>query len=148
MTTDAISSFMDVQRPLDEKQDAERKYEEARAAVVDAQKALADARAAVKEARTERSLARARYEDAQRAKRKPRQQNVVRRVLAAVESSPATRKQIIERSGLDATSVSTTLTRCKRVGFVNRDGDDFVGLWAITDAGREWKNSDRRMPEA
>lgn len=148
MEITAVQSFV-AGDALTDKQAAERRYDEARAAVTAAQLALADARTAVRDARAEKVKARLRYEDSIRADRKPRQKNVVRRVLESLKGydNGRTRRDIISGTGLDATSVSTTLTRCKRVGFVARSGDEFAGLWVITDAGWAWLESDEPMPK-
>jgi DNA-binding IclR family transcriptional regulator len=134
---------------LSAKQAAERNYDEARDAVSRALLSVDAARTALKEARAEKVRARQEYDDAIKENRKPRQKNVVRRVLDSLshERAGLTRKSVIEKSGLDATSVSTTLTRCKRAGFVSRDGDDFVGLWVLTDAGAAWLDSEEPMPK-
>jgi len=134
---------------LDRKQEAERVYEQARAEVERAQITLSRARADMNEARTLRAEARKEWHETVRASRKPRQKNIVRRVLASLKGydTGATRKEIIQLTGIDPTSVSTTLTRCKKAGFVVRDGEDFSGLWVITKAGWEWLDSDAPMPQ-
>lgn len=147
-TTDVVTAFVQETDALSAKQTAERRYEEARAAVLRAQDDLATARTALREARAERAQARQSFEDAMRTQRKPRQRNVVRRILETMVNAGngLTRRQIIEISGLDATSVSTTLTRCKRAGFVVRDGE-FTGLWVLTGAGSDWLHSEAPMPK-
>jgi len=148
VTTEAITEFMNVDY-LGYKQDAERRYENARKSLAEAQDALDAARAEVRDARKERGEARSKYAEHIKASRKPRQKDVVRRVLKALWDKPEgiTRQDIIKMSELEAASVSTTLTRCKRAGFVTRDGDDFVGLWNITDSGRDWLHSNKPMPK-
>jgi len=147
MTTDTVRTFITT-GALGYKQDAERRYEECRQAVADAEQALTTAREDVREARAERQKAREQYDAFVKANRKPRQTNVVRRVLQRLEAGNTgmTRQQIIRETELEAASVSTTLTRCKRAGFVKRDGEDFAGLWILTEAGRDWLHSNLPMP--
>lgn len=148
-TTDVVTAFVQETDALSAKQAAERKYEEARGALIRAQDDLDAARTMLREARGERAHARNNFEEAMRTQRKPRQRNVVRRILDVLQDAGTglTRRQIIEMSGLDATSVSTTLTRCKRAGFVSRDGENFTGMWVITEAGDEWRRGETPMPK-
>lgn len=133
--------------PLAAKQEAERDYEVARMDVERAVIALSNARHAFALARSARVEARKEYEASVKEQRKPRQTNIVRRILSDVERGPATRKQIIESTALDPTTVSTTLTRLKKAGFVSRSGDGFTGKWEITPAGSEFAESDAPMPK-
>lgn len=134
---------------LERKQDAERAYEQARADVERAQLALSRARADMVEARTLRAEARKEWDETMRATRKPRQKNIVRRILSSLEGydNGRTRNEIIKATEIDATSVSTTLTRCKKAGFVSRDDVGFAGLWVITAEGLRWLNSEEPMPQ-
>lgn len=133
--------------PLVAKQEAEREYEVARMDVERAVLALANARHAFGLARTARTEARKEYESTVKAHRKPRQTNIVRRILEDIKRGPATRKQIIESTALDPTTVSTTLTRLKKAGFVSRTGDGFTGKWEITQDGTRFSDSDASMPK-
>jgi predicted transcriptional regulator len=131
---------------LEAKQQAERDYEKARADVDRASSALDAARATLSEARNARTEARREWDEMMRSSRKPRQKNIVRRILAEV-SEPKNRRQIIDATELDPTTVSTTLTRLRKAGFVSRVGDGFTGNWTITPEGRAFMESDAPMPK-
>lgn len=146
MSTDVVVEFVgDV--AIDRKQTAEREYEIARGRVEQARRDLAAAQVALVQARAERREARAEYEEQVRARRKPRQTNIVRRILAEIAANPMDRKSIVDKTGLDATTVSSTLTRLRRAGFVHRDGTDYAGKWTATPAGVAFRDSDAPFPK-
>jgi predicted transcriptional regulator len=132
---------------LDRKISAEREYEVARSRVDQARQELAVAQNALVVARAERRDARNAYEEDARARRKPRQTNIVRRILSQIAESSATRKEIVDETGLDPTTVSSTLTRLRHAGFVERDGSDFAGKWKTTTEGMSFLNSDAPFPK-
>lgn len=133
--------------PLAAKQAAEREVEIAREDVELAIAALAGARKSLTHARAERAASRQDYEASVRMGRKPRQTNIVRRILDDIARGPATRKQLIDSTGLSAATVSTTLTRLRKAEFVTRTGEGFTGKWEITQTGTEFAASDAPMPK-
>jgi DNA-binding IclR family transcriptional regulator len=126
------------------KQEAERLYIVAQQRVEQAKRDLEIAKADLRQARANRKAARDEYDDEQRARRKPRQTNILA-VLDGNTEQP--RQVIIAETGLDATTVSSTLTRLRKAGFVVRDGDGFTGLWRITGEGSAFINSDAPFPK-
>ena len=147
MTTNLVTEMVG-EGMLAAKQTAEREYEIARGRVEQAKRDLASAQAVLGQARASRQAARIQYEDEVRANRKPRQTNIVRRILDVIQpGNGATRAEIVRRTQLDATTVSSTLTRLRRAGFVTRDGDDFAGLWVATQNGIMWAASNAAFPK-
>lgn len=146
MSTDLVSEMVG-EGMLAEKQAAERRYEFARGRVEQVRAELAKAQADLIAARQERKTAREQYEDDVRARRKPRQRNIVRRIISSVVANPGTRAEIVERTGLDATTVSSTLTRLRRAGFVHRDGTDYAGKWVASPSGLEFMDGDAPFPK-
>jgi DNA-binding transcriptional ArsR family regulator len=146
MTTNLVTEMVG-EGMLATKHAAERHYESVREDVEHARKNLADAQAALVEARATRKAARDKYEDEIRARRKPRQKNIVRRILNEVHGEERSRMEIVEATGLDATTVSSTLTRLRRAGFVNRAGDDYHGKWIATLDGIAFSAGDLPFPK-
>ena len=133
---------------FDSKQEADRMYVLAQQKVEQAKHDLEIAKSDLRDARAKRKEARDHYEEEQRSRRKPRQTNIVRRILAVLDGNTEQPRQvIIAETGLDATTVSSTLTRLRKAGFVVRDGDGFTGLWRITDEGSAFINSDAPFPK-
>ena len=146
MTTNLVTEMVG-EGMLANKQSAEREYEQARGRVERAKRDLAEAQVALVAARSARQRARIEYEDEVRSRRKPRQTNIVRRILDVIQpGNPATRAEIVERTGLDPTTVSSTLTRLRRAGFVEREGD-FTGRWVASQDGITWAASNIAFPK-
>lgn len=146
MTTNLVTEMVG-EGMLAAKQAAEREYDQARGRVEQAKRELAAAQVALTSARASRQQARIEYEDEVRSRRKPRQTNIVRRILDVIQpGNPATRAEIVERTSLDATTVSSTLTRLRRAGFVQREGD-FAGRWVASEAGTIWAASNAPFPK-
>ena len=147
MSTDILSEMVE-SGAFEGKQEAERLYIVAQQRVEQAKRDLEIAKVDVRQARANRKAARDEYNDEQRARRKPRQTNIVRRILAVLDGNTEQPRQvIIAETGLDATTVSSTLTRLRKAGFVVRDGDGFTGLWRITGKGSAFINSDAPFPK-
>ena len=147
MSTDILSEMVE-SGAFEGKQEAERLYIVAQQRVEQAKRDLEIAKVDVRQARANRKAARDEYNDEQRARRKPRQTNIVRRILAVLDGNTEQPRQvIIAETGLDATTVSSTLTRLRKAGFVVRDGDGFTGLWRITGEGSAFINSDAPFPK-
>lgn len=146
MTTNLVTEMVG-EGMLAQKQAAEREYEQARGRVEQAKRELAAAQVALSAARSARQQARIEYEDEVRSRRRPRQTNIVRRILDVIQpGNPATRAEIVERTSLDATTVSSTLTRLRRAGFVEREGD-FAGRWVASQDGVIWAASNAAFPK-
>lgn len=147
MSTDILSEMVE-SGAFEGKQEAERLYIVAQQRVEQAKRDLEIAKADLRQARANRKAARDEYDDEQRARRKPRQTNIVRRILAVLDGNTEQPRQvIIAETGLDATTVSSTLTRLRKAGFVVRDGDGFTGMWRITGEGAAFMNSDAPFPK-
>jgi predicted transcriptional regulator len=147
MSTDILSEMVE-HGAFESKQEAERLYIVAQQKVEQSKSDLEIAKADLGQARANRKAARDEYDDEQRARRKPRQKNIVRRILVVLDGNKEQPRQvIIAETGLDATTVSSTLTRLRKAGFVVRDGDGFTGLWRITDKGSAFINSDAPFPK-
>jgi predicted transcriptional regulator len=147
MSTDILSEMVET-GAFEGKQEAERQYILAVQKVEQIKRDLETAKHELREARASRKAARDDYDDEQRRMRKPRQTNIVRRILTALNGNVAyTRQQIIAETRLDATTVSSTLTRLRKAGFVTRNGDGFTGLWQITSEGSAFITSDAPFPK-
>ena len=146
MSTDILSEMVE-SGALGHKQETERLFIIWQQRVVEAQENLEQAKRQLAEARAERKQARIQYEQEQRSRRKPRQTNIVRRILDDLNDGPKPRQEIIASTGLDATTVSSTLTRLRKASFVARLGDNFAGLWTLTEAGRDFAKSDKPFPK-
>ena len=146
MSTDILSEMVE-SGALGHKQETERLFLLWQQRVAEAQETLDNAKRQLAAARTERKQARVQYEQEQRSRRKPRQTNIVRRILDDLNDGPKQRQDIIASTGLDATTVSSTLTRLRKASFVARLGDNFAGLWTLTEAGRDFAKSDKPFPK-
>lgn len=146
MSTDILSEMVE-SGALGHKQETERLFLVWQQRVAEAQETLDNAKRQLAEARAERKQARIQYEEEQRSRRKPRQTNIVRRILDDLSGGAKPRQDIITDTGLDATTVSSTLTRLRKAGFVARIGDGFTGQWSVTEAGRAFAKSDKPFPK-